>query len=250
MRELLFVAYECGRMQYRLAGRHPMMIVGNVVQPVALLLLVVQRAEQSHRAAGDLVVAVLLTSFWSGIVWTAGGILRRDQTTATLGATLLNARDGRLVLVGRCLGVTVVSVCVLIVTGAVIPPVRGIAVELPPLPWLVAGIVGLIVSGTCLSVLLACVFLAVRHGTHVTSALIYPVLVLGGLLIPPSMVPDWLEWPAWFVSLSWIRTFMIEQDLRAGAMAVVVTCAYAVAGSYGFNRVLVLAQRRGTLELV
>jgi ABC-2 type transport system permease protein len=246
----LLTLAESARLQFQLTRRYPMLILLNVVQPVALLLIVMRSARPDPARTGDLLLSVLLTSFWASTIWAAGGILRRDQVIGTLARTLVNSRVGALVVVGRCLGAIVTSLVTLAVMGVLAVLVLGTPVVLPAAPLLIAGFACLAVSGTALGLLIACVFLRTRHGVEITSALMYPVFIFGGLLIPTDIVPEGLRWLSWLVSLSWARRFMVDADPWAAAAFVLLTIGYAAVGLALFRRSLVHARVKGTLDLV
>jgi ABC-2 type transport system permease protein len=241
---------ESARLQARLTRRYPMLYALNIIQPVALLAIVMRTAQPDPVRNGDLLLSVLLTSFWGSTIWAAGGILRRDQYYGTLARTVVNARNGAVVVIGRCLGAIGTSLVTLAVLGFVAAFALRRPVALPGVPILVVGFAGLAVSGTALGLLIACAFLRTRYGTEITSALMYPVFIFGGLLIPAQLVPGWLHWLAWPVSLSWARRFMLDADPIAAAIFVLVTVAYAAAGLVFFRRSLAEARGKGTLDLV
>lgn len=231
-------------------------VVLGVIQPAVFLLVTLGAAPTAGSAyAGRTSVAVLLTAFWSFTVWTGAGILRRERAEGTLAATLVSARDPRLVLVGKSLGASSASGVLIVVTiTAVLLGLRQpVTVEHPI--WFAVGLLVVLASGTALGMLLSCLFLVTRFGAQISSALMYPVFLLGGLLIPLSTVPVPLRWLSWLVSLHWVNEFLVsstsgDPDLAALGLTGLLTAVYAVAGAVAFDRVSDLARRRGTLELV
>jgi ABC-2 type transport system permease protein len=247
---MITTLWESAKLQARLTRRYPMLYALTIIQPVALLAIVMRTADADPARNGDLLLSVLLTSFWGSTIWAAGGILRRDQYYGTLARTLVNARNGAIVVIGRCLGAIGASLITLLITGVAAAFAVRRPVAMPSVPLLVAGFAGLAVSGTALGLLIACAFLRTRYGTEITSALMYPVFIFGGLLIPAQLVPGWLHWLAWPVSLSWARRFMLDADPVAAVVFVLVTALYAVAGLAFFRLSLAEARGRGTLDLV
>jgi ABC-2 type transport system permease protein len=246
----LLTLVESARLQFHLTRRYPMLILLSVVQPLALLAIVMNDPGSDPVHNGNLLISVLLTSFWGSTIWAAGGILRRDQVTGTLARTLVNARTGWLVVVGRCAGAIVTSLVTLVATGGLGLLLLGAPTALPSPLWLAAGFLGVAVSGIALGLLIACVFLHTRHGVQITSALMYPVFIFGGLLIPSRLLPDLLAWVPWLVSLSWARRFVVETDLAAGGVFALITAGYGVGGALLFRRSLRHAREKGTLDLV
>lgn len=246
------VLLESARFQVRNSWRHPMLLVGNILQPMLLLWLVIQRHDigDDPTKNGLLASAVLLTSFWGGIIWTAGGMLRRDRAEGTLTRTVLNAHDSRMAVLGRSIGATILSLVTLLLAGTVTLSIIGARLSFPGVGRMIAGIAVLIIAGTAVSMLLSCVFLATRHGVAVTNAITYPVFILGGLLIPAEILPPWAEYVSWLVSLSWIYRFIETGDWGFLLICGVITMVYYAIGSYLFNRILNQVTMSGTVTHV
>ncbi|MDX3078367.1 ABC transporter permease [Streptomyces sp. MI02-7b] len=242
------------RMQVLLVRSHPLIPVVTVVQPVVFFLVVTARHPATADRA-DLLFAVLLTSLWGGTLWTAGGILRRDMADGTLGRNLVSASDPRLVVIGKCLGSCLLVLALLACTGGTIAVVTGIHVPLAALPWLVAGLVFVALSGTALGYLLSALFVLVRHPVQLTSALVFPVYILGGLLIPTSALPAPLAALARGISLYWAQRLLSSAVSGDGATlpALLVlgalTIAYFLVGNVFFVRVVHRARVKGTIDL-
>jgi ABC-2 type transport system permease protein len=89
----------------------------------------------------------------------------------------------------KSLGATVHLIAVILASGAVT-----IAVLRVPLPvanplLLALGILVVAAAGTALGMLLSCLFLLTRHGGAWSSALMFPVFMLGDMLIPADLLP-------------------------------------------------------------
>ena len=65
--------------------------------------------------------------------------------------------------------------------------------------FLVSAAIGLLVGS---------VFVLTRHGPQVSSALMYPVFLLGGMLLPPETLPTPLEWVSYGISTRWLTQFI------------------------------------------
>jgi ABC-2 type transport system permease protein len=250
----LWVLWASMRLQVRdMRSSQPALVV-SIVQPAVLLIL----TARSGRADGDVtarVVGVTLTALWAATIWAAGGILRREAFQGTLASSLTGVRPAVLVLAGKCLAATMVTAAMILGTTAVCVLSMRLPVRHQNLPWLAAGCLVVMLAGAALGALLACLFLISRHGLHLSSALMYPVFILGGMLIPPGVLPTVLRWPSWLLSFHWAGEFVVAAAggrVRLGlfAAAVVLAAGYALAAHAAFTRVLRLARQRGTLELV
>lgn len=249
--EILLAA---ARMQILLVRSHPLIPIVTVVQPVVFFVVVTARQPAAANHA-DVFFAVLLTSLWGGTLWTAGGILRRDTADGTLGRNLISASDPRLVVIGKCLGSSMLVLVLLAGTGCVIAVVAGIPVPLAAIPWLVTGFLLVALSGTALGYVLSGLFVLVRHPVQLTSALVFPVYILGGLLIPTSSLPAPLAALSPGISLYWAQRLLVSSVGRDGvvlpdlAMLGVLTIGYFLLGNVLFVRVVHRARVKGTINL-
>jgi ABC-2 type transport system permease protein len=250
-----WVAWVALRTEQRGMRSRPMVVVVAVVQPVVFLVLVARTGQAEPRRATALVSAVVLTAIWTATVWTAGGVLRRERGYGTLARTVTSRYSPSVVLFGKSFGATVYSLGAILVSSAVVVALLGIEVSLPHPLWLVAALLAAVASATALGMLLACLFLVTRHGLAWSGALIYPVFIVAGLLIPASALPAWLRWVPDLVSLHWVHRFVVgttDGPVRLGSLAVAagLTVAYLVLAVAGLRLAVRAGRRRGSLDLV
>lgn len=238
-----------------LRSSQPALVVG-VVQPVALTVVTVRSAGQLDPAAATrLAVGLMLTVLWASTVWNAGGILRREVWQGTLAANVVSVQPAYLVLLGKSLGATVGSAAAILVSTAATVAALGVPVRVGRPWWTAAALVVVVVSATALGMLLACLFLLTRYGPQLSSALMYPVFILGGLLVPAGLLPPGVDRLPALVSLHWAGRFLTglpagRIDGPAFAAMTGLTVAYVAVALWAFARVVDKARRRGTLELV
>ena len=233
----------------------PLAYLLGVVQPLVFLLVTLAPQTDPPAAEGTRAAfGVLLTAFWGSTVWSAAGILRRERTQGTLARTLAGVRDPRLVILGKSFGSSLVAVSLVTATvGGTLALLRQ-PVRLDGGGWLLLGLLLVVLSGTGAGLLVGSLFVLSRHGPQLSSALMYPVYLLGGMLIPLALVPDWLDWLSWGISLRWLQQYLVaaaggRPDLAALAAAAALTAGYAIAGAWLFRRITDLARRQATVEL-
>jgi ABC-2 type transport system permease protein len=227
-----------------------------VIQPLVLLSVTIGRVRQdSEAAATSTVVGILLVGFWSFTVWASAGILQRDRADGTLAACLTSARDFRLVLTGRALGASLASGVMILATISVGLLAFRQPVDLASPVWVLVGLAALFVSGLVMGAVLACLYLLSRSGPQISSALMYPVFLLSGLLTPLTWLPGGLRWIADLISLHWALEFLVGASTGAPslgqlAMVLVLTAGYGIAGGYTYRHVNRVVRAKGTLDLV
>jgi ABC-2 type transport system permease protein len=120
--------------------------------------------------------------------------------------------------------------------------------------WVLVGAVVALLSGTVLGTLLACLFIRTQYGTQLSGALMYPIYLVGGMLIPPDVLPEPVERLSALVSLRWASAFIthaVGGSVRLGELTVLcgLTVGYAVVAVWLFNRVVHNARSEGRLVL-
>jgi ABC-2 type transport system permease protein len=253
IRTVLAVLYESARIQAALVRRGPVVLILAGVQPAVLLLLALPRAAGERGAATRVLISVLVTCLWAALVWMAGGIIRRDIAQGTMSRSVVSVWDPQLVLLGKCAGAIVFTSAVLALVGTAVSLALGVRPYVTaPAPFLL-GLAVVIVSATAMGSLLSCVFVLTRHGLHVGNALLYPVFILGGMLIPDRMLPVALRWISRLIPLRWSKEYLVSAALGSPAPGVLLaacalTAVYLAAGLLLFRKVVDRARSLGGLE--
>lgn len=230
-------------------------LVTSLVMPASFLVVTSRVVDHpSPELASRMVVAVVLMSLWASTVWGAGGILRRELRDGTFAAAVSGLRPPQLVLLGKSLGGTMYAVAVALPTTAATVLLLDLPVRVQRPFWVLVGGLVVVASGTALGMLLACLFLLTRYGPQLSSALLYPIYLLGGLLIPPQSLPAVLEPVAAAISLRWATEFLVAATtgrvaVLPLAVAVGLTVLYFGIGHVAFAKVVDLARGDGRLVL-
>ncbi|HET9895226.1 MAG TPA: ABC transporter permease [Streptosporangiaceae bacterium] len=250
----LVVVLTSMRAEARDSLRRPLVIVNAAVQPVVYLLITTKVAPSGPAKVSGLVSAVVLMTMWSCTVWMAGGVLRRERTSGTLARAMCSTRPAYLVLLGKSLGATLLSLVTVLVTITVTVLALGQPTAFRSPGVLILALAITMLSGTALGMIVSCLFLLTRHGLIWSSALTYPVYILAGLLIPRSQLPLALRWIPDLISLQWIHNFVSassagEPVLGPVLIACGLTAGYFALAVWSINHVVTTARRKGSLDL-
>ncbi|MFJ8313963.1 MULTISPECIES: ABC transporter permease [unclassified Streptomyces] len=231
-------------------------LIGAAVQPATYVTITLA----AHRAGGVAPETVVLGSgllaVWTVTLWQAGMVLRREFWSGTLPAVC--SRPGGLgpVLTGKATAAVVLSVCV---TGASVVLTAGVeghplTVARPGL-FTAALLLGLVTT-LPLGFLVSCLFLLTRSAIRIAEVLVYPVFLLGGLLVPLTSLPPWLRPLSVALSLHWAHELMANAASDSGSVAptawyglLATGACYTLAARLAFVRVLNRARKEGTLEI-
>jgi hypothetical protein len=241
------------RTEQRSMHGNRLVLVNGGFLPIALLVIAVETQRPTPRRAAEIVVSVMLTALGAATIWTSGGVLRRERTYGTLARCVCGVESPTLVLFAKSFGATLYGVGMTLASAIATVLVLRLPVALAHPVWTAVALLTVIVSATALGALLSCLFLLTRNGVIWSGALMYPVFVLGGLLLPPDVLPVGLRWVPQTLSLHWINEFLSGvvghgPSITPLAVAVLLTIAYGVVARFTYRWSIDKARQRGTLD--
>jgi ABC-2 type transport system permease protein len=261
--DLGWVVWASARMQAQDLRGNKMVWIPTIVQPAVLFVITFGALAPARPRTADqvgtadstsLMVGVLLMALWGATIWTAGGVMRRELLQGTLAANFAGVRPPQLVLLGKCFGSAGGATLVIVATVVVAAMIQRAPIRLSHPVGVSIGLLVAVASATTLGMLMSTLFVLTRHGHHLSSLMMYPVYLLGGLLIPTDVLPEVFRWPAALVGLRWAGDFLVHAargsiDVVALTAAVGLTVAYLFLAGIAFSAVSAAARRRGTLDL-
>ncbi|MFD5512742.1 ABC transporter permease [Streptomyces sp. NPDC127051] len=235
----------------------PSLAIIGLVQPAAIQTIVLSaggHADPLHTTS--LVTGTSLLSLWSATIWSSGMLLRREIRFGTLSSLLARPTDLRLIVAGKALGAGATALALSTAVSAVVPAALGHRLHFTHPALLLPAAVFALVSATAVGTLLAGLFIASRSAGRIAEALLFPVFLLSGALLPLTVLPSWLRWPSALLDLRWLREFALAAAgaphsplLTAAAVLAVCVAAQFAAGHAVFGRLLGRAVREGSLDL-
>ncbi len=234
---------------------HSNLIVG-ITQPASFLVIVALAGRGTGRVdVGQAALGVALLSLWGATVWSSGAVLRAERWQGTLAPLLARPAGLGPILVGKGLGITLSSAALIGTTVAMTAAALGDPIAVRSPVSFLAALAAVLVSATALGLLLGCVFMLTRAAGRISEALMYPIFILGGMLVPLELLPRWVEPLSTLVSLRWggeLLRAAAAGEPQAGTawlLLAATTAAYAALARYFFGRVVDRARREGTLDL-
>lgn len=192
------------RLQLRQMGRTPDAFLAWCTTPLTASALV---AVLVHAGRADLaphaVLAPVLMGLWVEALYVGGEVVAAERRAGRMDALLAAPASFAAQHLGR---IATVSACSLaIVPLAWVPGSLLLGAPVPVAhPLLLAATLLLTAFAMCgTATLMSCVFVLARSARTVQNALSYPFFVLGGVLVPVSLLPAWVELPSSLFFLSW-----------------------------------------------
>ena len=192
------------RLQLRtmFADAEYLMVLVTVPMFTLIFLAIVRNADRDD-LTGYALIAPVLIALWALSLYVSGEIVEGDRWRGVLEAAVAAPANLAVVVFGRIAAVTSVALFAVVEVWLVSRLLFSVDAELyHPLSFAAAlSVTAFAVAGT--AVIMAALFVLARHARTFQNSLTYPFYVLGGVLVPVSFLPDWLEPITRLVFLSW-----------------------------------------------
>jgi ABC-2 type transport system permease protein len=194
---------------------------------------------------------------WTLCLQAGGNIIENERGDGTFEALVSTPARLRMVIVGRVTAIVGVMVLTLPQIWLLTWIVFGERITVAHPAVFAAAMAGMLVGLHATALLFAAVFVLAREALILQNAVAYPIYLLGGLVVPVSVLPDWLQPLTRLIFLSW-GSDLLRASLRpetpahlAASLAglAVTSCAMIALGQFFLGRVIDRARRLGTLSL-
>jgi ABC-2 type transport system permease protein len=191
---------------------------------------------------------------WSATSTSAGSAMQRERWHGTLELLVTAPTHFAFVLLPVTVAMSTVGLYSMTATLLWGRIAFGIDVPLEhPILFAVA-LVATVLSIGALGFLLAVSFVRYRTAWALGNMLEYPVWLVGGFLVPLTLLPGWVRPLSWALAPTWGVDAIRQAALGGGPLPEIALClllggAYVLAGSLVLDRVLRAARRDGSLAL-
>jgi len=192
------------RLQAALIRARPDYWMTSAVTPFlgVVFLAVVRQAGRD-----DLVAAAVLAPVLYALVVMSlsisGETIENDRWAGTLEPALATPVPLAAPVFGRVAAVTALASVGFVVSWLLAWALFGVVVTIPHPVVFGLGVISLLFAMSATALLMAAVFVLARSARSFQNSLSFPLHVLGGVVVPVTYLPDWLEPLARLVFLSW-----------------------------------------------
>ncbi|WP_233163436.1 ABC transporter permease [Glycomyces salinus] len=245
------------RFQIAAMRRSPHDLMALVNAPLfTVIFLAIVRYTGRDDLTGYAVLAPAMITVFAMALLASGEIIANDRTDGRLELLVASPSPVAVVVLSRIAMITLVSLVSVAECWLVARVLFGKAVAVPH-PWLFVGTlaaIGLAMAGTASA--MAGLFVLTRSARTFQNSLSYPFYILGGVLVPPALLPEWLRPLTQVVFLSW-GTDLLRDSLSEAPVQRVLPriAAVIVLGGTGFllgawliHRVLLKVRNDGTVS--
>jgi len=191
---------------------------------------------------------------WSATSTTAGSAMQRERWHGTLELLVASPTHFALVLLPVTVAMSTIGLYSLVATLVWGRVAFGIDVPLEhPLSFALALVVTVLSIGS-LGFLLAVSFVRYRTAWALGNMLEYPVWLIGGFLVPLTLLPFWVRPFSWILAPTWGVDAIRQAALGGSPLPEIGLClalgaAYVAAGALVLDRALRAARRDASLAL-
>jgi ABC-2 type transport system permease protein len=204
------------RLQARLFRRNPGQLLIFMTIPFfsAIFLSGVEQAGKSS-LVGYAVVGPAMIGLWVASLDLGGSIINLERTQGTFELQLIAPASFSRVLLGRTLTITGAGMFTFVESILFARFVFGVAIHIvQPLP-MVLTLVATAVAMAGSSTAMAALFVATRSAQLYSSALGYPFYILGGVVVPITLLPLWIRPLSWLTYLYWSSALLRDSVTAA-----------------------------------
>lgn len=200
----------------------------------AVVFLAIVRNAGRDDLLGHAVLAPALLSMWSMSLSVSGEIVARDRDYGILEPSLATPSSYGLVTVGRVALVNTLALIGFAESWLVALLLFGIAIPIPNPVAFAAGIAvsGFAMAGTAL--FMSALFIRSTNVRRFQNSLSYPFYVLGGIMVPVALLPEWIQPISRVVFLSWssdlLRDSLSNQPVDNLALRLLVIVGLGITG--------------------
>ena len=191
---------------------------------------------------------------WTATSVPAGSALQRQRWHGTLELLAVAPRHFSLVLLPMTIATATIGVYCMVATLLWGRFVFGIELHVEHALLFALAMPLTIVSIGALGFVMAVAFVRYRTAWAMGAVLEYPVWLIGGFLVPLSLLPDWVRPISWLLAPTWGMRAIRESALGGAPLDDIAMCAalavgYTTVGVLALERLLRGARARATLSL-
>jgi ABC-2 type transport system permease protein len=201
-------------------------------------------------------VAPLFIALWWLALFQSGWVVSHDRWSGTIEPLVAAPGSFAANVLGRVLAPTMVGLVSFGEVWVVARLLFGERIEVHHPAAFVLTVAATLAAMAGTAVVMAALFVLTRSAATFSNSASYPFYVLGGILVPVSVLPDWLEPVSRIVFLSWSSELMRDTlraeaiddfAFRLGMIVFLGACGFVV-GMVLLTRILVRVRSNGELS--
>jgi ABC-2 type transport system permease protein len=206
------------RVQLRFLRAYPDALIPFFTAPLfTVIFMMVFRHSGRSDLTGYAAIAPVFIALWWLALFQSGWVIQTDRWSGTIELLVAAPSSFAANVLGRIVTTTMLGVASFGEAWLVARVIFGAAVTVHH-PWtFVATVVVTLAAMAGTAVVMAGLFVLTRSAATFSNSASYPFYVLGGILVPVSLLPSWLRPVSSIVFLSWSAD-LLRATLRPGSI--------------------------------
>jgi ABC-2 type transport system permease protein len=245
------------RVQLRLMRAYPDALIPFLTAPLftVIFLMIFDQAGREDLTAYAAVAPLFIALWWLAL-FQSGWVVSHDRWSGTIEPLVAAPGSFAANVLGRVLAPTMVGLVSFGEVWVVARLLFGESIEIHHPAAFVLTVAATLAAMAGTAVVMAALFVLTRNAATFSNSASYPFYVLGGILVPVSVLPDWLQPVSSVIFLSWssdlvrdtLRPETVDDfALRLGMVLFLGACGFVV-GMALLARILVRVRSNGELS--
>jgi ABC-2 type transport system permease protein len=208
-----------------------------------LFLTIIQQAGRDD-LIGHAILAPAIIAVWTTAIFNSSEMISNDRQGGTLEMLIATPAPLAIVLLGRISTVTIFSMLAVVESWLVAALVFEQLVSIHHPFELLVVVVATAFAVAGVATALSALLVLARGARAYVNSLSYPIYLLGGVMVPVGLYPEWLRPLCRLLFLSW-STDLLRETLQPAPMPLVAarTAAVVILGGAGFAIGLLVYRR-------
>jgi ABC-2 type transport system permease protein len=244
------------RIQLRFLRAYPDALIPFFTAPMfsVIFLMIFKHAGRTDLTAYAAIAPVFIALWWLAL-FNSGWTITMDRWNGTIEMLVAAPSSFAAVVLGRITATTMIGIVSFVETWFVARVLFGTKITIYH-PWsFIATVAVTLAAMAGTAVAMSSLFVLARNAVTFSNSASYPFYVLGGILVPVSVLPHWIQPLSSVVFLSWSAdllraalrpTPMHDFAFRLGMVGVLGVCGLAV-GAWSMRVILLRVRGNGEL---
>jgi ABC-2 type transport system permease protein len=244
------------RIQLRFLRAYPDALIPFFTAPMfsVIFLMIFRHAGRAELTAYAAIAPVFIALWWLAL-FNSGWTITMDRWNGTIEMLVAAPSSFAAVVFGRITATTMIGIVSFVETWFVARVLFGTKITVYHWWGFIATVAVTLAAMAGTAVAMSSLFVLARNAVTFSNSASYPFYVLGGILVPVSLLPHWIQPLSSIVFLSWSAdllraalrpTPMHDFAFRLGMVGVLGACGLAV-GVWSMRVILVRVRGNGEL---
>jgi len=229
-----------------------------IINPIANTILIYEmfRNSGNENFGTYVILGAGLMGVWSCICFSSAGDINRERWSGTLSMIFVTPADFQLIIFGKILGNTILSLLTLILSFITAKILYGVDISIAQPFYTIFAFLWVVVCFIVFSMLIAYLLTLSRKTALYMNLIEIPIVLLCGFVFPVDFLPEWVQAisnvlpPTWAVKLLRLSILPIDETYwYVFGVLILVTVIYMLITAFAYRLIDKQVRKSATLEV-